>query len=161
MGEPARGYSWAPFAPGHTLSMSHGAHSPRMIEPVAAALRDELVQRAPWCAVPAFAPEVDAWANAEARCRLLRAYLDEHGLLTGEDHEPRPALAELHRAESQAAKARDRLGLNPRAWAAVLASLAERPEAKDQVAELRKVGAALVAGWSETAGELEGGAQDG
>jgi hypothetical protein len=34
----ARGYSWPPFEPGHTLSTRHGAYSPRRVEPLAAEL---------------------------------------------------------------------------------------------------------------------------
>src|SRR5438874_771269 len=38
MGEAARGYSWPQFPPGHTLTLRHGAKSPRRVDPLAAEL---------------------------------------------------------------------------------------------------------------------------
>jgi len=37
----ARGYSWPPFEKGNTASLTHGARSPRMIEPLAEAIVNE------------------------------------------------------------------------------------------------------------------------
>lgn len=125
MGEPgnrpARGYSWAPFAPGHTLSTKHGARSPRVIGPIVAELVAELANVAPWTARPAFAAEVSAWANAEARCRVLRHWCDEHGVLS---EKGLLAAGELARAEARASSARDRLGLSPLALAKLLGAFA-------------------------------------
>jgi hypothetical protein len=142
-----RGYSWLPFQPGHTLTLTHGARSPRSVAPIAHALAGELLDVAPWCAQPAFSAEVEAWAWAEARCRLLRAWLDEHALLDDDD-EPRAALNELHRAEARAESGRNRLGLNPAAWSKLLASLASIEDkvgaAADSATSLREVGAAIL-----------------
>ena len=90
MGEPARGYSWAPFEVGNGAALKHGARSPRMIRPVAEQLLREVAAVAPWAARPPFAAELDAWAWHEARARLLRAWLDEHGVLDHDDA-PQPA----------------------------------------------------------------------
>ena len=129
---PPRDYSWAPFEPGNEAALTHGASSPRHVAPLAALIAQELVEVVPWVTSPAFAAELQAWAWAEAEVRLLRAWLDEHGILSDPDPAealPRPALAALHRAETRAAKARTRLGLNPVAWARLLVdfSKAEGP----------------------------------
>lgn len=109
---PARGYTWEPFKPGHTLSMRHGAYSPRRVDPVAAELVEYAVEVAPYLADPGYALALHAWADAEARAQLLRAYVDEHGLLD-EKGRPRPCVGDLHRFERRAAEARTRLGLDP------------------------------------------------
>ena len=48
-GVPARGYGWPPFAPGHEMSVTHGARSERKFGPVAelfvAALMNDLAAR--------------------------------------------------------------------------------------------------------------------
>ena len=143
MGEPARGYSWAPFEVGNGAALKHGARSPRMIRPVAEQLLREVAAVAPWAARPPFAAELDAWAWNEARARLLRAWLDEHGVLDHDDA-PRPALAELHRAETAAAKCRDRLGLNPLAWARLLAGVEQVGDVGGHLEGLRAEGRAML-----------------
>lgn len=121
MSGPARGYSWPPFEAGNFAAKRHGATSPRVVAPVAAELAEALIEAAPWCSGAAFSAEVESWSWAEARCRLLRVWLDERGFLD-EDGVPRPALAELHRAESAAARGRQQLGLSPAAWAKLLSA---------------------------------------
>ncbi|MDQ3641057.1 MAG: P27 family phage terminase small subunit [Actinomycetota bacterium] len=116
---PARGYSWAPFAPGHTLSTRHGAYSPRSWKPLAEAITAELPEIAPWCCRPVYGPAVAAWARTEAQLQLVMAWLDDHGPLD-KDGEPRPATALLARLESQAQSLRSELGLSPLALAKLL-----------------------------------------
>lgn len=127
-----------PFEPGNTLSLSHGADSPRMVQPLADRLAAELAAAAPWCAHSAFAAEVAAWAWEEARVRLLQAWVNEHGLL---DEDSQGALSQLERAQGRAARLRGNLGLNPAAWAKVLATLtrANDGQADDEVAALLAV----------------------
>lgn len=120
---PARGYSWAPFEPGHTITLRHGAWSSRSVSPVAAQLEQGLHETAPWTAGAAFTATRSSWAWTEAQCVLLRAYLDEHGILDAETHEPRPASALLDRLENRAAKLRAELGLTPLALTKLLAGL--------------------------------------
>lgn len=154
MGEQARGYSWPAFPPGHTLSMRHGARSARTVRPIAEAVAAQLVEVAPWCARPAFHAEVEAWAWQEARCRLLREWLDEVGLLDDEGV-PRPACSELARAESAAARGREALGLNPRAWAKLFQAFSGAAvDTEADLAELRRVGREALA---LRAAELDGG----
>lgn len=120
MTTPARNYSWPPFTEGNTVAMRHGARSPRHVQPIADALLAEISDVAPWAMRPAFAGEVAAWAHAEARCRLLRAWIDEHGLLSAEGLK---AADSLDRAERRAANARQQLGLTPMALSRIMATL--------------------------------------
>lgn len=120
---PARGYSWAPFTAGHTVSLKHGAWSERTVSPIAADLEQGLHATAPWTTGAAFAPTRSAWCWAEAQCVVLRRYLDEVGILDPDTHEPRPASALLDRLENRAAKLRTELGLTPLALTKLLAGL--------------------------------------
>lgn len=118
-GVPARGYSWPPFERGHELSLKYGAHSPRKVDPIAAAFVDGLLEvakdQAPHLLQPIFRPAVEAWARAEARVQLL---LDWVGGMTVEcqtDHGAgkRSPVELLAKFETQAATARARLGMDP------------------------------------------------
>ncbi len=115
---PARGYSWPPFQPGHTLSMKHGARSPRMVDPIAAELVESVTSELVWL-TPADMPAVWAWARAEAQVQLLTEYLAKAGNESGDGvgdldaDRVKSAYALLHKAESRAATGRSRLGLDP------------------------------------------------
>lgn len=147
MGEPARSYSWAPFHEGNTAALKSGAHSSRMIQPIADRAAAELLEVAPWCARPAFAALVQRWAWAEARCILLRHYLDEEGLLD-EDGEPRPAVNELHRAEATAHKAAEKLALSPMDFMRLMNGMAAAKGADvDGVEALMREGRGIVETW--------------
>lgn len=124
MGEPARGYSWPPFEPGHTKSVKHGAASPRLVSPIAERLAADLVESAPWAGGRQFAETVRAWAWAQAQCVLLHEYLDVHGVLDDRGV-PRPAVGLLERVETRAASLRGELGLSPLALARLLGALGQ------------------------------------
>lgn len=124
MGDAARGYSWPPFAPGHTLSLKHGADSPARVQPIADELATWLAEHAPWTARPAFIGTAAAWCWAEARCRLVRAYLEEQPLV-GADGDVLRAATYLERLETRAAGLRRDLGLDPQSLARLLTSLAD------------------------------------
>jgi hypothetical protein len=132
------------FEPGNDAAEKHGARSARRVEPLATELVSELLAVAPWCAQGAFAGTVAAWSWAEAQAALLRAYIDEHGMLDDEG-KPLPALALLDRVETRAGRLRDALGLTPRAWAALVASLgaADHNAAARGLESLRAVGREL------------------
>ncbi|MDQ3640433.1 MAG: hypothetical protein M3450_02895, partial [Actinomycetota bacterium] len=100
-GAVARGYSWPPFQPGHTLTLRHGAYSARTWRPLADRISAELPDIAPWCTRPTYGPAVAAWARTEAQLQLVMTFLDEHGPLDG-DGAPRPATALLSRLEAHA-----------------------------------------------------------
>jgi hypothetical protein len=109
---PARGYSWPPLLPGHANRKTHGAYHAATVDPVATALVESLGDVDYIATVPEFAASVWGWARAEAKVRLVTAWLDEHGVLD-EDGKPRPAADLLVRLEKMAAEARSRLGLDP------------------------------------------------
>lgn len=113
-GVPARGYTWEPFRPGHTLSMRHGAFSNRKVDPVAAELVDGLLADRPDLAEH---PEaVHAWGRAEARCMLVDEWLADHSLVDA-DGKPAGIAVLIPRFEKLAADLRARLGLDPRSQA--------------------------------------------
>lgn len=119
---PARGYKWPPFEAGNTASLQHGAHSPRVVQPVADALAAQVTTVAPWVAAEPFAATVAAWSWAEAQTAILRAHIDAVGILDDEG-EPRGAVSWLDRCERRAERLRAELGLTPMALAKLLAAL--------------------------------------
>lgn len=115
-----------PFQPGHTLSLSHGAYSPRKVDPLARELVDLVLgdDTVPsYAKAPAYRAELWAWGRAEAQTQLLTEWLAKEGEAAGDgvgdlDSESvRAAYLLLHRAEARAASARTRLGLTPLAAA--------------------------------------------
>jgi hypothetical protein len=108
-GGPARGYRWEPFKVGNEVRLRHGARSERRVDPVAAELVEALLADRPDLA--AYPEAVWGWARAEARCLLFAhwhaqvGYLDEAGNPRGGGH--------VAAAENQAARLRERLGLDP------------------------------------------------
>src|SRR5205085_725811 len=116
MNTEARGYSWPPFEPGHTITVKHGAKAERFVQPVADELAVWLAAVAPWTAQPAFRASVAAWSYSEAQATLLRSYVDAHGVLD-DAGVPLPAVALLDRVETRAGRLRSELGLTPSSWA--------------------------------------------
>jgi hypothetical protein len=137
----ARGYSWAPFQPGHTVTLKHGAHSPRVVGPLAESLRARLAETAPWTAAPAYEAAVGAWSWCEAQCQILRGWLDEHGLLNDEGA-PRAASGRLDRLEVRAANLRAQLGLDPQSMVRLLGGLSsiDAASAEDGLEALKSAG---------------------
>jgi hypothetical protein len=111
-GVPARGYSWPPAAPGNELAVKHGAYSPGKVKAKANDLLAVILTER-----PVWLDDVDqaalwAWCYAEARCELLRSWLDEHGQLD-DSGEPRDAAKFLLQCERRASIERSRLGFDP------------------------------------------------
>jgi hypothetical protein len=108
-GGPARGYSWPAFEVGNWAGLRHGAVSPRRVDPLAAELVEGLLERRPDLAD--FPEATWAWGRAEARCLLLEdfhvreGFLDEDGNVRGGGR--------VATFEAQAARLRERLGLDP------------------------------------------------
>jgi len=134
-GLPARGYRWEPFEPGNFANLRHGARSERKVSPLAEAASASLVEVAPWCASPAFAPTIASWSWAEGQAALLRAWTDEHGLLD-EDGQPSGAAAMLERVERRLVKLRAELGLSPQSLGQLLSRAASIASATGDVAAL-------------------------
>lgn len=111
-GVPARNRgTQPPLPPGQTLSLRHGAASPRVYDPIAADLLAALLDVRPDLA--RYPGEVAAWARAEARVMLLDKYAVERGLLD-EQGDPHPFTTRLMLPlEREAARARAALGLTP------------------------------------------------
>jgi hypothetical protein len=106
--------------------MTHGAYSSRKIAPLAAEivatlLADETVPA--YAKSPAYRLELEALARAEAQTQLLNAWLAKRAEETDDgigdlsDEAVRSAYLLLHRVETRAASARQRLGLTPSAAA--------------------------------------------
>ena len=124
------------FRPGNRAAVTHGAFAPRVFGPIAEALTSALLEERPH--LERWPAAVVAWADAEARCEVLRGFLDEHGMLDDRGR-PRPAVELLLRFERQADRARQRLGLDPRSDAQLAR---ETAEATSSVADLDAVRAA-------------------
>ncbi len=140
----ARGGAKAEGGKAPEFTPTHGARSPRMVQPLADEIAQQLAVVAPWTNVPSFAATVKAWAWAEAQCVLLRSWIDENGLLDSEGREL-PAAGQLDRSESKAAKLRGELGLTPSAWARLVARLgsADGEAASRGISALQAIGAEL------------------
>jgi hypothetical protein len=163
----ARGYSWPPFQPGNLAALRHGARSPRILAPIADQLAAGLALFAPWTSAESFQGTVASWSWAEAQAVVLRAWLDEHGLVDDDD-QPRPAVGMLERVETRLAALRGQLGLTPLALGKLLATLSQVDGDKGSqgLDALRRAGAELRAAadrrpvggnGGRVAGELGGG----
>lgn len=78
--QPARGYSWPPFEPGHTASVRHGAHSERLVSERASAILEELREQYVWL-VEADALVVQVLVESKARLEALNDYVT--GIIAG------------------------------------------------------------------------------
>lgn len=107
-----RGYTWPPFEPGNTKSLKHGAFSPRSI-----AARSELVQEAlldvcPWL-IDVDTEAIARYCRAEARARMLHEHVMRVADESGVEAVPAYLWTEASRAETNAQKAGQDLGLDP------------------------------------------------
>ena len=118
---PARGYSWPPFQPGHTVSRRHGVWSQRTWEPLAEDLVSGLLEDKP--DLVGYPEVVAAWARAEARCILLDEYLV--GRFTDGDEKSEKVLRFVAQFEKLAHDLRRELGLTPGSEADLARSRAE------------------------------------
>jgi hypothetical protein len=101
-----------PAERGNGLAVTHGGYSPRVYGETAAQLHAGILAERPQLA--RYGEALRAWSDLEARCEVVRSHLDEHGMLDGEGR-PRPACELLLRLDRAADRARQRLGLDPRA----------------------------------------------
>lgn len=169
---PARGYSWAPFEPGHTASLQHGARSERRVGPLAAEIEQSARSAPSWPPYlngAEYGAAVTAWARAEAVVSLLWTWLDQHAeqgleqLLAetsseetdettskGRTHRMTTgrrvasALEQLRRWESAAAGHRARLGLDPLSRAKLSKDVAITGAVAGQLERLHAAGSQLV-----------------
>ena len=115
-GGPARGYTWEPFQPGHFKALKHGAHSPRIIVPMAAEIANDLMQRHERLRDPLYREQLLEYSKLMAQVNRFEVYLDKVGEIfeSGEKAgQVRPAAEYLLKARKQASNIADRLGLTP------------------------------------------------
>jgi hypothetical protein len=152
-GLPARGYRWKDAAAGNVLARRHGAHSDRMVEPVAAGHLANLAFGTLADALDVLnADAARSWARCAARRDLVAGWLADHGGDL-EDGNVRGAAVYLDRLESRAASLRAELRT---AIEAVQARTEAGPAMLDA---LRAEGRALLAAQTG-AGTLEDGDRD-
>lgn len=109
---PARGYSWEPFVAGNFKAKKHGAHSDRIITPIAAALANQLMTDLPYLQDPTYREALLDYARTVARVEVLEQWLDENGEVDAEG-KVAPAATYLLRVRAHAAQMASRLGLDP------------------------------------------------
>lgn len=110
-----------PFQPGHTLSLRHGAYSPRVINPLAEAIIAAVLDdpATSYLQAPRYRPALWSWGKAEAEAQVLGEYLDRAGEAAGDgvgdldDDRVKAAYLIHHRAEARALSGRRALGLDP------------------------------------------------
>ena len=106
-----------PFQPGNTVNVTHGARSPRFLEPVAEQIRTELLATddVAYLRAPRFAAAVRAWAVAEAKVALIGKWVDGMSIeQAAESGQGKTSPLELLRKwETTAQGHRSRLGLDP------------------------------------------------
>lgn len=108
----------APAPLGNLRRLVHGAYSPRTVEPVAAAIAEQVLAAAPYLRDPKYAGVVESYAATQARLRLLHRWLGDKGMVTRKGR-PYAAAEYLLRMERLALEQARELGLTPRAAAAL------------------------------------------
>ncbi len=85
---PASAGQRPPFAPGHELSLRHGAYLPRKVDPLARELVDRVLddEGASHVRAAACRPALPAWARAEAQVQQLSEYLAKAGEESGDGY---------------------------------------------------------------------------
>ncbi|MCM3554531.1 hypothetical protein M3697_05345 [Janibacter melonis] len=129
-----------PFQPGHTLTVTHGARSPRKVDPLAQDLVDRTLAdpALSYLHAESYLPALWAWARAEAQAQLLDEYLADRAVDTVASKRSTAAYRELHRAETRAANLRTQLGLTPLSRARLGKDVAQGRQA-DAAAELTRI----------------------
>jgi len=134
-------YRWAQAQPGEPgPALQHGARSGLITDPLAAELAATLLEDRPDLAT--YPESVRAWARAEARTILLEDYharvgfLDPDGNVRGGGR--------VDRYEAQAARLRERLGLDPLADATLRKAQAEAVHLVADLEQIRAKGRAIL-----------------
>ncbi|HVV76332.1 MAG TPA: hypothetical protein VHC43_09880 [Mycobacteriales bacterium] len=146
-GQPARGYSWPPFQPGHELSLKSGAWSPKHVDPLALELLEEVASdpSTAYLGQPAFAGTLRLWAFAQARAELYAEWLAklpfEEQVRAPKGSRNNRAPIEIWRAlATSAANLAAQLGLTPLARARLGRDVATAESAAAAVDRVREAG---------------------
>lgn len=104
-------------------TLVHGAKSPRVVEPVAREIAEQVKQAAPYLQDAKYAAMVESFATTQAQLRLLHAWLAQRGLVNRKGR-PWGAADLLVRLERLALEQARELGLTPRSRASLGRDLA-------------------------------------
>ena len=99
-----------PIANEKPPALQHGAYSPAVIDPVAAQIVEDALERRPDLA--RYPEALHAWASLEAKAAVLRQWVTEHGFF-GNGYRPRSGVMLLLKFEEAARRARTELGMAP------------------------------------------------
>ncbi len=142
-GLPARGYSWPPFAAGNLTAVRHGTRSDRLVSERAAAIHAALVEIAPWV-TDLDVEAVDRYCRAEGRARMLHDYTVTTAAQKGVEAVLPYLWTEATRAEANAARFAQDLGLDPTGRAKLAKDLGVAVHfGGDQLADLTEQGRAI------------------
>ncbi len=146
-GNPARGYSWAPFTgpdgdnPGWLASLRNGIYSDKTLDPLAAEVAEMILRDAPELAAPRFRFALTSWAHAEARAALIRFWLGQLDVIDVGTGEPRDRwLRELRAEERLAGEMRRELGLTPQSYARLEKEVSDALKGKVDIERLVREG---------------------
>jgi len=142
MGGDARGYSWPAFEEGHTLSLVHGADSPRTIEARSAEVRERIFELAPWLQQDAFVPAVARYLRAEARELLIHEHIVKVSTEDGAGAVSQRLWEAATGCANASMKASALLGLDPQSYARLRATTGHAAATEATLADLRADGAA-------------------
>lgn len=112
-----------PFEPGNTIAVTHGAHSPGKVSPLAEAIRERTLASAPYLRLPRFHDALWSYCWCEAQCALIRDWLDRQGVSNSRGTLRYGPISLLAMLERRAEKGRAELGLSPASAAAIMASI--------------------------------------
>ena len=145
MSTPARGYKWADFEAGNTVSLRHGAESGRTIEARARTVHAQLLEVAPWLSEPHFAPEVARYLRSCAREELIHEYIIKVAENHGVGDVPSRLWEQATAAARLASQLGDGLGLTPAGHAKLKMLVAGGAHAEHTLADLIAEGQRVIA----------------
>jgi len=123
--DPKTGNEWVPefdgqrppFQLGNTLAVTHGANSPKRVDPVATGFRDEILAQPhmAFLGQPEYATIFWAWCRQAARVQLLEDYCDSMTMRAAADgaRGTTPPLELLRKHTATLLTLTQRLGLDP------------------------------------------------
>lgn len=127
-GSPARPYSWPPFQAGNEAAVTHGAYTPKKVNPRANEIVADLLTHGPdYLANPSFRPTLWLLAQTLSRIELIQEWLDAQGGEFAEDKKGRIQIASerLTRLTRLAADLAGKLGGDPLTQAKIQKDLAQ------------------------------------
>ena len=127
-GLPVKADSRPPFEPGNQAAVTHGSYSPRMVDPRARDIVNDLLSSGPeFLANPAFRPTLWLLAQTLTRIELIHEWIDGQGGEFAEDKKGRIQVASerLTRLTRLAADLAGKLGGDPLTQAKIQKDLAQ------------------------------------